>query len=681
MQQQRLTCFLLALILTISFAGCGGGNNTSAIGAESTITVSPATLSLNYGQFAQLTPTVMDANSHQILTLTPTYASNNAGVQVSTSGLVCGGTWNSLTTPTVCTPVNPPVPIASATITVTAGSVNTTVSVSVHLRIARITLASTAATCTSQAGTQQFTAQAFDSTGADITAQAGTFTYASSDATVATIATTGIVTGVNPGSTTISASVNGVFSLPATFITCPPASIVLSPGTFTGAAAATQQLTATVTDTLGKVLTGTALTYTSSQQAVATVTAAGLITAVGPGNSGIVASCTPPTCNPGAAANFPIYSNLVTANVTGTSATTVYVTGAKSTTIVPIDTTTNVVGTAITIPLINSVQPVVTSMVFNNGGSTAFIGTNQGIVAFNPASNTLGTPVTAAVGVVLAVSPDGKKVIVADQTPATPHTYFVDTTATTNQVSALPISTVSTAADFSVDSLKVYVVSNTNSVLSIPATVIPFTSLQLAAPANDVTFLTQGSLAFLAGGAGNSITVHVTCDNSTLPAIGTAATPLLIKSSTDSTRVFSVDTTRIYDITVSNIAAPANTSCPVTATTTLNTVSFGNTFAPKQMIVTPNASRVFVTNDQNKLMVYNATNSTASSITLVGAGTATTTGGVTQDSAQVYVGALGSNDVHRIDVTAGTDAQQIAVSLKDSAGAATSPDFVAVRPK
>jgi hypothetical protein len=65
----------------------------------------------------------------------------------------------------------------------------------------------------------------------------------------------------------------------------------------------------------------------------------------------------------------------------------------------------------------------------------------------------------------------------------------------------------------------------------------------------------------------------------------------------------------------------------------------------------------------------------------VNGGTATTTGGATLDNAQVYVGALGSNDVHRIDVAAGTDAQQIAVSLKDAASATVSPDFVAVRPK
>jgi hypothetical protein len=156
---------------------------------------------------------------------------------------------------------------------------------------------------------------------------------------------------------------------------------------------------------------------------------------------------------------------------------------------------------------------------------------------------------------------------------------------------------------------------------------------------------------------------------------------LLIKSNFDSSRVFGVDGSNVYDVTVSNIATPANGNCPPTVSNSLNTVAFGSTVIPKQMILTSDGVHMFVTNDSPKVLTYNATTAAASSITLQGSATATTTGGATLDGAQVYVGALGSNDVHRIDVNAGTDAQQIAVSLKDSAGAAVSPDFVAVRPK
>jgi hypothetical protein len=282
---------------------------------------------------------------------------------------------------------------------------------------------------------------------------------------------------------------------------------------------------------------------------------------------------------------------------------------------------------------------------------------------------------------VLAVSPDGKKVIVADQTVATPRTFVVDTA--TSGVSQLAITTISTAADFSPDSLKAFIVSSSSSALNVYSPVLPLQTFNLGAAPNGVSFLSQGSLGYIAGGNANAITPRSTCDpiSTAIGPIATATNPLRIGSSFDSTRVFAVDDSRIYDVTVSNIAAAASTNCPVTATNALNTVNFGGASAPGQLIVTSDGSRVFVTNASNKLRVYNPTNSTASAITLANSATASTTGGATLDNLQVYVGALGSNDVHRIDVAAGTDAQQISVGLVDSTGAATSPDFVVVRPK
>src|SRR5437899_7309434 len=96
---------LLALIfiLILGISGCGGGNGTS-VGTASTVTVTPASLSLDFGQVAQLSTTVKDAGGNTILTLTPTYSSSSSSVTVSTGGLVCAGTWDSLTIPVVCTP-------------------------------------------------------------------------------------------------------------------------------------------------------------------------------------------------------------------------------------------------------------------------------------------------------------------------------------------------------------------------------------------------------------------------------------------------------------------------------------------------------------------------------------------------------------------------------------------------
>ncbi|MCU1286433.1 MAG: Fibronectin type domain protein [Acidobacteriales bacterium] len=680
MRRSAIICFTLVFIIGLSFTACGGGSSTGTTPATPTITISPANLSLNFGQFVQLTPTMTDANGVQVFTPTPVYASSSPNVQVTAAGFVCAGTWNSLTTPTVCTPDPTFTSVPSATITVTAGTLSATVPVAVHNRISRVTLTSSGA-CVSQNLTQQFTAHAFDANNVDITASAGTFSFSSSDSTIATIdAATGIATSKLPGSATISSAINGVFSLPATFIACPPSSIALTPTTVTSASGASQQLTPVVTDTAGNVITGLALTYSSSQPIVASSSSAGLVSTVSAGSTGIVASCSPPTCNGGAAASFAVFSNLVPVTVSGSSSSTVYVTGATANSIVPIDTTTNTVGTAIAIAQVNSVQPTINSMLFNPAGDTAYLGTDQGLIPLNASTNVTGT-VVATPGKVLAVSPDGKKVVVADQTATPPKTYVVD--ATTSTFVTLGISTVSSAASFSADSLKLYLVSKTSATLAVYSAVVPFQTITLSAPANDVTMLTQGSLAYLAGGTANTITARATCNNSVLanPVI-VGATPLLIGSTFDSTHVLGVDTNNIYDVTVSNIALPANSACPVTATNALTTKAFPSAIAtPKQLIITSGGTRAFVTNNTSNVMAYSTATATTSAIPLLNGGTSTTTGGATLDGLQLYVGALGRNDVHRIDLTTNTDAQQIAVSLKDVNGATVSPDFVAVRPK
>lgn len=60
------------------------------------------------------------------------------------------------------------------------------------------------------------------------------------------------------------------------------ATLTITPATVTLEEAATQQLTAVVTDSVGKVLVGwdAGVTYATSDAAVATVDASGLITAV-----------------------------------------------------------------------------------------------------------------------------------------------------------------------------------------------------------------------------------------------------------------------------------------------------------------------------------------------------------------------------------------------------------------
>ena len=70
----------------------------------------------------------------------------------------------------------------------------------------------------------------------------------------------------------------------------PVASVVVSPSSTTLEIGQTAQLTATVTDAGGNVLSGRTIAWSSSSQAVATVGAAGLVTAVGPGVTTLTAT-------------------------------------------------------------------------------------------------------------------------------------------------------------------------------------------------------------------------------------------------------------------------------------------------------------------------------------------------------------------------------------------------------
>jgi hypothetical protein len=125
---------------------------------------------------------------------------------------------------------------------------------------------------------------------------APTITWSSSDQARATVSATGLVTGVAAGQATISATSEGkvgaasvtVTTVPAS--TTPVASVAIYPAGTTLLPAQTWQLTGTTKDATGKVLDGRTVTWSSSNTAAATVSAAGVVTAVGTGSAVMTAT-------------------------------------------------------------------------------------------------------------------------------------------------------------------------------------------------------------------------------------------------------------------------------------------------------------------------------------------------------------------------------------------------------
>jgi sugar lactone lactonase YvrE len=563
----------------------------------------------------------------------------------------------------------------------------------------------------------------------------GKFTWQSVTTSVATVDNT--VSGLlpnqvqakaaTPGITSIFAGNGGVSSLPVDFITCAVQSIALeitgtSGNSFTVAKGGTKTITATVVDSQNTIITGVPLTWTSSDPASVTVSATGVVSTPQPGGAAIIASCTPPTCNIGfqrlLGHSLPIYpTNAIAAIVTGASvSTTVWVSSTKCgetdgcvTTIVPITTPSNTVGAAGNLPTTPN------SLLFNRQGTTAYLGTDlslqatKGLTELTPAAAGGGTVsmFTSVIGSVLAVSPDGKKVIVSHlQTKPSepPDQVFVFDTTSKSSV-AFPIggaTAANLAADFSPDSLKAYILAGSN--LYVYSTVDALQTIPLGATGTGVSFLSNGAFAYVADTSSSRVTVRSTCDNQIVPGSSPVPAPSgilhFLKTVPDGTRVLAVDSPGIDMIN----AVTTPVGCPPTVSNSVQTFNLSQgSFVAKQLIISQDGAKAYIlASNLNNIMVFNIADQTSSSIALthctVQTGdpkdTCTTDNAtpiqaaLTPDGSLLYVVAE-DGAVHVLNTLTSIDIQQIAFPVDLTAlrgGLCTEvnfmckPDLIAVKP-
>ena len=118
-----------------------------------------------------------------------------------------------------------------------------------------------------------------------------TVTWNSSATNVASVSASGLVTANALGSATISASAGGkVGNANITVIPEPIASIAVTPDDNTLLEGETVQLTTTMLDALGNIVTDRTVTFTSANPGVASVSTSGLVTAVADGITTVSAS-------------------------------------------------------------------------------------------------------------------------------------------------------------------------------------------------------------------------------------------------------------------------------------------------------------------------------------------------------------------------------------------------------
>src|SRR5206468_210350 len=113
----------------------------------------------------------------------------------------------------------------------------------------------------------------------------------SSNTAVATVSNSGLVSGVTPGTATITATSEGKSGTSSVTVTSVPvASVDVTPPSASVPAGQTVQLTATPKDAGGTPLSGRTVTWSSSNTSVAAVSNSGLVSGVTPGSATITAT-------------------------------------------------------------------------------------------------------------------------------------------------------------------------------------------------------------------------------------------------------------------------------------------------------------------------------------------------------------------------------------------------------
>ncbi len=377
------------------------------------------------------------------------------------------------------------------------------------------------------------------------------------------------------------------------------------------------------------ILSKVPLTWTSSHPGVVpagtSCTQSCTVTTPSPGSGTVTASCSPPTCNVGfpivpaslsttaqidactqffqstSPASFscqllipmPVYaSTAVSGVVTGApGAAAVFATSMGCANQSPANCSDSSYFFSTAKASTGPETPFPTapnSFVFALSGDKVYMGSNYGAEVITPGQfNTSNNPFTllgTVTGKALAVSTSGLTGVFSDTVHTPNQVYVVGTAnATAPAVTALAIPNA-TAAAFSPDELKTFIVGGTTgSSLYIYSTLQALQGpTNLAGPANAVAFSPNGAFAFIAESAAPpNVTAYSTCNNQVAATVTLPANPILMKvlpnihmdgkdsygnSIPDGVHVLVLDSTGL-DIVTATIAAPApGNLCPQTMT-------------------------------------------------------------------------------------------------------------------
>ena len=244
------------------------------------VSVSPSTASIEEGDTRQFTATAYESDGTEIPGKTFSWTSSNlsvatvspsSGSSTTARGVNAGST-------TIRASVDGKSDTARLTVTEPPPVVD------------RVTVSPSSASI-EEGETRRFTATAYESDNTVIPGK--TFTWTSSNTTVATINSSGLAEGKQAGSTTIRASVDGKSDTATLTVTEPPPvvdRVAVTPSSASIEEGETRQFTATAYESDNTVIPGKTFTWTSSNTTVATINSSGLAEGKQAGSTTITAS-------------------------------------------------------------------------------------------------------------------------------------------------------------------------------------------------------------------------------------------------------------------------------------------------------------------------------------------------------------------------------------------------------
>ncbi len=245
---------------------------TTGTAPVASVTVTPSADTLITSTTVQLTATPSDSTGNALGGLAVSWASSNsAAATVSSSGVVSG------------------VASGKATITATVDGVSGAAAITVTLPPVASVSVSPSSAQLDVGKSVTLSATTLDANGKTLTGR--TVTWSSGNGAVATVTSSGVVTGVAVGSAWVFATSEGKRDSSAIVVSLPAvASVTVSPSSASLVVGDTKTLSATLKDASGATLTGRTITWISGDQSVATVSSAGVVTAVAAGTATVTAA-------------------------------------------------------------------------------------------------------------------------------------------------------------------------------------------------------------------------------------------------------------------------------------------------------------------------------------------------------------------------------------------------------